>query len=404
MSTTASRLGRTLQTDRAAPSRPRATALTGFLLRDLRGSLAMRSIWVFCVCLLLGISLIAACAGLLQLVRGGLAEQERQLFGGDLQVSHREALAADELAWLDEHGSVSRLLELRTMLGTADGDFTVVELQSVDDRYPLYGQITLEPTQALADAVDRDAEGTWGAAFDPVLAEQLELDIGDTVTIGSLTVELRALIREQPDRSFRADWRGPPVIIDEQALAQSELMQPGSLVDYDYRIRTDEDADTWRSALRDAFPDASWEVQTVGERGDFVNEQLDQVASVLLLIGFSTLLIGGLGVANSMAAYLQSKYRSLATLQALGARAAQISFVFIGQCVVLALAASTAGALAGSSVAWLASRALEARLPMTANPLDLAAPTLLCILFGVVSALVFALPTLGRTLEMRPAC
>ncbi len=391
--------------DDVAPvtGKPAATALTSLLLRDLRGSLPMRSLWVFCTCLFLGISLIAACAGLLQLVRSGLDAQQRALFGGDLQVSARAALEPAELDWLQANGEVSRLLELRTMLGAADGEFTVVELQSVDDNYPLYGEMVLQPLQPIAEAVAKDDNGVWGAAFDPVLAEQLDVKVGDRVSVGSLEVELRALIITQPDRSFRADWSGPPVLIDANALADSELIQPGSLVDYEYRVRTTEEPAAWRQSLSEAFPEATWEVQTVDERGEIVTEQLDRVASVLLLIGFSTLLIGGLGVSNSIGAYLQSKFRTLATLQSIGARQAQISYVFIGQCVLLALVASTAGALAGSSVSWLASLALSERLPVDTRLVSLIAPTLLAILFGVVSALAFALPVLGRTLDMRPA-
>jgi len=382
---------------------PGATALTGFLLRDLRGSLAMRSLWVFSVSLFLGITLIAACTGLLELVRGGLDAQQRLLFGGDVQVEARDVLAPEELDWLEANGTVSRLVELRTMLGTGAGDFTVVELQSVDDAYPLYGDIRLEPDIALADAVGQAPDGTWGAAFDPVLAEQLGVTTGDRVLVGSLSVELRALIREQPDRSFRADFRGPPLMLDEGALAASGLVLPTSVLDYEYRVRTAMDPEDWRDAFFAAFPDAGYEVDTLGERGEFVGEQLDRVASVLLLIGIATLLIGGLGVANSIGAYLQSKFRTLATLQSLGARAAQVSYVFIGQTVLVALAASAAGAFTGSLVAWLAAHALAARLPVTASMADLLAPALTSVLFGVLAALAFALPSLGRTLSMRPA-
>ena len=374
-----------------------------FLLRDLRGSLATRSLWVFCVSLFLGIFLIAACTGLLELVRGGLANQARLLFGGDVQVSAREELEPEALDWLQANGEVSRLLELRTMLGTEAGDFTAVELQSVDDAYPLYGEVRFEPDLSLDEVVGKGPDGLWGAAFDPVLAEQLGVSTGDRVNVGSLSLELRALIVEQPDRSFRADVRGPPVIVDEGALDESGLLQPSSLVDYDYRVRTDAEPDLWRDELRAAFPSATWEVDTVGERGEFVSEQLDRVASVLLLVGVSTLLIGGLGVANSIGAYLQSKFRTLATLQSLGARAAQVAYVFVGQTVLLALSASAAGSFAGALVAWLASRALAARLPVESNPFDLLLPALTSTLFGVLAALAFALPTLGRTLTMRPA-
>lgn len=378
-------------------------ALPGFMLRDLRGASKARSLWVFSACLLLGIALIATCGSLLQVVRDGFEQQERNLFGGDLQISQRAAITDEQEQWLNENARVSRLLELRTMMGTEEGDFTVVELQSVDDAYPLYGQIILSPDITLREAVSKSDAGVWGAAFDPALVEQLSLEVGQQISIGDLQLELRAMIVEQPDRSLRADFRGPPVIVDEGALQQSGLLLPTSLIDYDYRVKIQEDAIAWRNRLRQAFPDAGWEVQTVSERGEFVSRRLDQVASVLLLIGFSTLLIGGLGVANSVGAYLQTKLRTIATLQSLGSRAAQVASVYIGQITLLAVAASTAGAFTGASVAWLSAQALSESLPINPSWQALLPPTLLAILMGVCTALAFALPTLGRTLNMPTA-
>lgn len=378
-------------------------ALPGFMLRDLRGASKVRALWVFGACLLLGIALIAACGSLLQLVRDGFEQQERKLFGGDIQISQRQAISDDQQQWLSDNAELSLLLELRTMLGTEAGDFSVVELQSVDDAYPLYGEVTLEPQMSLQQAVEQSENGIWGAAFDPALVQQLSLEVGQRVTIGDLEVELRAMILEQPDRSLRADFRGPPVIIDENALQEAGLLLPTSLIDYDYRLKIDGDPVQWRERLRTNFPDASWEVQTVDERGELVGRRLDQVASVLLLIGFSTLLIGGLGVANSVNAYLQTKLRTIATLQSLGSRAPQVASVYIGQIILLAAIASTAGALLGSAVAWIAAASLSERLPINPSLHALLPPTVLAIVLGICVALAFTLPTLGRTLNMPTA-
>lgn len=374
-------------------------ALPAFMLRDLRGASKVRSLWVFSACLFLGIALIATCGSLLQIVRSGFDQQERNLFGGDLQISQRQAINDEQQQWLDDNATVSRLLELRTMMGTESGDFTVVELQSVDDAYPLYGQVRLEPAMSLQDAVARSETGVWGAAIDPALVEQLSLSIGQRVSIGGLNIELRAIIMEQPDRSLRADFRGAPVVIDQNALEASGLLQPTSLVDYDYRIRTEQEPAQWRNRLQKKFPDADWEVQTVEERGEFVGRRLDQVASVLLLIGFSTLLIGGLGVANSVGAYLQTKLRTIATLQSLGARAKHVASVYIGQVTLLSALVSTGGALTGAIVAWLASQSLGERLPISPSYFALLKPTLIAIFLGISTALAFTLPTLGRTLN-----
>lgn len=378
-------------------------SLGRFLLTDLRGSLSIRALWVFCTCLFLGIALIAVCASMLQLVRGGLDSQERLLFGGDVRVSDRLPVSDEQRDWLDNNAEVSLLVELRTMMGTEAGQFTVVELQSVDNAYPLYGSIEFSPDLTVTGAVQQNNEGVWGVALDPVLADQLDAQVGDTVYIGDLEMQVRAFISGQPDRSLRADVRGPPVLIAEEALAQTGLLLPTSLVDYEYRARIDGDVEDWRESLRQAFPDASWEVQSVEERGEFVTERLDQVASVLLLIGCSTVLIGGLGVANSVGAYLQTKYKSLATLQSLGARQWQISFVYVGQVLLLGLFASLLGAVAGTCIAWWGAFALAERLPVSTQFSALLLPAVQALLFGVISALAFSLPAVGRTLDMRPA-
>jgi len=78
-----------------------------------------------------------------------------------------------------ERSDVSLVTELDTMLGTVTNDFLRVELQAMDAKYPLYGNLVLQPDQLLADATAFD-NGHWGVAIDPVLAERLDISIGET--------------------------------------------------------------------------------------------------------------------------------------------------------------------------------------------------------------------------------
>ena len=132
--------------------------------------------------------------------------------------------------------------------------------------------------------------------------------------------ELRAVIRLQPDRQLRANWRGAPVLIAEGALAASGLVRQSSRLEYEYRVRTPDDADRWKQDFFAAFPDTEWEVRTFMERSERVAQRLAQVASGLMIIGLSTLFIGGLGVFNSVQAYLQRKLGTIATLRAVEQR------------------------------------------------------------------------------------
>lgn len=367
--------------------------------RDLRAS--GRFLWVFWACLMLGVTLIASSGGLFRQVSDGLLADTRSLFGGDLEVEYRSPLPDDVLRWMRDHGEVSLLIELRTMM-MAEGRPQLVELQSVDARYPLYGEVELAPPMPVAEAVEA-RDGVWGAAIDPVLATRLGLETGDRVSIGALAIEVRALIERQPDRGLSADWRGPPVLIAADALDASGLVLPGSRLEFEYRVKIDGDVNDWRDALVAAFPDSDFDVQTFANRSRRMNEVLGQVGSGLLLIGFSALFVGGLGVFNSVRAYLEAKLATIATLRALGLRESRLAAVYLCQVLLLAGSASLAGVVAGGALAVAGSGIVAERLPIAPEAARLIGPLAAAWLFGVLTAVTFALPAVGRALSVTPA-
>ena len=375
-----------------------------FLLKlawqDLRGS--GQSLWVLCACLVLGVTLVAATGGLYQQVWQGLQADSRQISGGDLQVESRSRLPAEAVSWMAARGEVSLLIELDTMMGTAAGDFQLVEVQSVDERYPLYGALTLGPDLPLAE-VTRQTGGRFGLAMDPVLAERLDISIGDAVEIGALQLEVRALIEEQPDRSLTASWRGSPVMISEAALLESGLVLPGSRVDYEYRVRTEMDLSAWQRELFAAFPGTDWEVSTFVDRSDRIGERLAQAGSALLIVGFSTLFIGGLGVFNSVQAYLQGKLGTIATLRSVGLRDRPLAIVYLLQILFMSGLSCIAGAMLGFLLSLMGAFFVETQVQVDTVLTSALVPSVLAAVFGLATAMTFAAPAVGRALSVDPA-
>ncbi|MDJ0880339.1 MAG: ABC transporter permease [Gammaproteobacteria bacterium] len=375
-----------------------------FLLKlawhDLRAS--GRSLWVFCACIVLGVTLVAASGGLYRLVSTGLLADTRQLMGGDLDVDSKQPLPAEALDWMAEHGTVSLMTELYTMLGTAEGDFVRVELQSVDERYPLYGKLQLSPAGKLADLTAFNGQ-FWGVAIDQSLAQRYGLDVGQRVFIGILEMEIRSLIIQQPDRALTADWRGPPVLIPMQAIREADLIQPGSRVDYDYRVATDIPAARWKNMFYERFPDETWEVRTFEDRSQRIAERLGQIASGLLIIGFSTLFIGGLGVFSSIQSYLQGKLKTIATLRSLGLRNRRLAAVYLLQVGILGGGSSLVGCLIGALLGLLGATVVAAELALVTTLDAVLAPLFAAFAFGLLTAFCFALPAIGRALAVSPA-
>ncbi len=361
-----------------------------------------RSLWIFCACLMLGVILVAAAGGLYRVVSAGLLADTRMLLGGDLEVDSNTPLPASALAWIEQNGDLSLVIELDTMLGTATGEFLRVELQSVDAAYPLYGKLELAPAIPLDQAIVLNG-GLYGAAIDAALADRLEIGIGDEVSVGALVLQVRAIVINQPDRRLSADWRGAPLLLSEAALQQTGLIQPGSLIDYEYHVRSELPAETWRTRFYAAFPDEPWEVRTFYDRSQRIAERLNQIASGLLIIGLSTLFIGGLGVFNSIETYLQGRLRTIATLRAIGLRRRPLAVVYLLQVGILSGGASLAGALVGSVLALIGASVIEKQVPVGVTTASLALPALVALGFGILTAFAFTFPAVGRALCARPA-
>ena len=370
--------------------------------RDLRAG--GRPLVVFALCLMLGVALVSAGGVLHRQLATALQTEVRALFGGDVELQTERALPAEERAWWAARGRLAEVQQLRTMLRGPDGRSQLVELMSADAAYPLVGALQLEPALPLAEALALK-DGRHGIAVDPVLAQRMGLAPGRSVELGDLTLEVRALVRHQPDRSLRAEWRGAPVLVSDAALAASGLVQPASRLEHKLRVALPAGADPGeaRRAFFAAFPRSSAELRTVADRSDRIGELLGQVASGLLLVGFTALFIGGLGVFNSVQAYLQGKLATWATLRAVGLRDGALARLVLLQVLMLALASSAVGVAVGLGLALAALGVAADRLPLVWAPSAAVVPALLGLGFGVMTALVFAWPAVARALSVSPA-
>jgi putative ABC transport system permease protein len=374
--------------------------LLSFAWQDLRSS--GRQLWVFCACLMLGVTLVTASGALYRLMSDSLLDDTRALMGGDIEVEANSPLPDETLNWMLNTGQVSLTRELNTMMGTQNDDFLLVELLSTDMHYPLYGELVLSEAGSL-QSLTGFFDDHWGLLIDPVLAKRLNINIGDLVSIGKLEMQVRALVLQQPDRRLSANWRGAPALISDAGLEASGLIQPASLIDYEYNVRTQVDTQIWKSRFYEAFPDSEWEVRSFADRSQRIAERLGQIASGLLIVAFSTLFIGGLGVFNSIHTYLQSKLKTLAILKALGLRQTQLVQLYCLQIGLLAGLSGFAGVLIGGLLTAVGAQFIAQEIPLNNSLQPFLLAALVAWLFGILTSFTFALPALGRALSVNAA-
>ena len=384
----------------APATKPSRLAPLRFAWRDLRGGL--RGFGVFIACIALGVLAIAGVGSVAASLADGIAGAGQVILGGDLAFSLIQRQASDsERTFLDAQGTVSVAATMRAMARTGDGRSTLVEVKAVDDAYPLFGAVATDPTMALP-ALFAQNGGAFGAAVDPALLTRLNLKTGDRITIGKAAIELCAALVGEPDKLSGGIGFGPRVLISEAALRASGLIQPGSLVRWQYRLRLPA-ADTSDGAVagierqaQAAFPDAGWEIRTRDKASPQLERNVERFTQFITLVALTTLLVGGVGVANAVAAHLARKRDAIGTMKALGATGTGIFAVYCTEIVLVALFAAAIGAGLGAALPFAISSWLGAIIPLPVAPSLHSAVLALSICYGLLTALAFALWPLGR--------
>ena len=365
--------------------------------RELRGG--VRGLAIVLLCLALGTAVIAAVGTLRAAIDRGLTSDGRQLLGGDLAIDG----GADPLppalhAWLHARGArLSDVMQMRSMLVASSGERQLIELKAVDPAWPLVGAPVLSPAIPIAAAL-APHNGRFGLVAEQLVLDRLRLHVGGTVRLGTATFRIAAVLVSEPDQAATPALLGPRIVIAAAALPQTGLVVPGSMVRYSLRAALPSPAQgpATEQALKAAFPDTGWRIRNPHDAAPGVTQFVDQTSQFLTLVGLTSLLVGGIGIANGVRAWLDARARTIATLRCLGAPAATVFAVCLIQVLALSLIGIVIGLAAGIALPLAAMTFLKNMLPVPPVLGVYPAPLLLAAAYGLLTALAFALWPLGR--------
>ena len=381
--------------------------LLSLALREFRGGLC--GFYVFVACVALGVAVIAGVGALSDALRAGFEKQGEALLGGDVTLArpHRR-IEPGEHAWLTERGRVSESATLRAMARRLDAtEQVLVELKGIDGAYPLVGELKLRTaTPGTTPPTVPAALADNGAAVDEILLERLQLKLGDRVTLGTREVVIRAIVDTEPDKITDRLTFGPRVFVALPTLDGTGLAEPGSLVRWRYALKLNATNDnqrliSFRDAAKARFPDAGFTVADRRDPAPQVTKTLERLKQFLTLIGLTSLLVGGVGIANAVATYIDRRRKVIATFKSLGASSRQIFLLHLIQILLI----SALGVVIGLGLGMLLPAVLNAtigdalpvRAEIAVRPLTL----LIAAVYGLLVALLFTLWPLGRAEQVR---
>ncbi len=376
---------------------PGIRVLLAMAWRETRGS--FRHFLFFLACIALGVGALVGVTGFSAGLEQTIRKEARALMAGDVEVRTNRPLSEageERLESLRARGvrrtAVSELVAMASNPKT--GDTQLVELKAVEEGYPFYGLLATEPVGAVGTLNDPST-----ALVEQGLLVRLGLHVSDRIKVGRTELTITGVLTKEPDRIAGAFSLGPRLLISQRALAATALVQPGSRVRYRALLQLPAglSATDLAGELKKSFVAADGaEVNAYDDAQPRLRRFLSNLTTYVGLIGLIALLVGGIGVANSVQAFMRERLDTLAILKCVGADSRTLLKIYLLQTLLLGALGSLAGVLLGLALQGLLPDLMSGLLPVRVERSYALMPMARGAAMGFLTALLFALwPLLG---------
>ncbi|MGR3959662.1 ABC transporter permease [Vibrio lentus] len=276
----------------------------------------------------------------------------------------------------------SQLTRFSTM-AFSDNSMQLVTVKAVESNYPLRGEMILEGADNAASNHVEPGE-LW---LDERIFAQLEVEIGDNVTIGDADLTITGRIAQEPGLSFNPFQQMPAVLIHNSDVEATGAIQPGSRVSFRLFLNGDE---LKLKAAQDSIeltPSDRWRTQDSASR---TNEMFESTTQYLSLTVAIVVIMAATTLVLTCQHYVASRRKTIAMLKSLGASKQWIIKWLSVQVSLLVVIGAVLGIAIGISLEFLLRIPLGDLLP-TPLPSYGAEPAILAI----VSSILIGVPALG---------
>jgi putative ABC transport system permease protein len=365
---------------------------------------ARRRLLLYMSSISLGVAALVAIDSFSTNIVQSVKDQSRALMGGDISFNSNKpfAPATDSLFDSLSHNGLSfaRVTTFPSMAVVPRTSGTrFAQVRGVTDNYPFYGNIVTDPA------------GSWpklksgaNAIVDPGLLTSLNAKVGDTLKLGFGTFTIAATIKDLPSAAGIAEMLGPRIFIPARYIAETQLLVFGSTADRTVlaKLPPRVDPDNFIKPLRKRFEQQQVRVRTVTQSEMQTSDAIENLSNFIGIVGLVALLLGGIGVASGVRAFVARKIDTVAVLRCLGASSGQVLGIYVVQAAAMGLVGAAAGAALGVAIQFILPRVLTDFLPIDVQVSLVPQAVLTGLAVGGWIALVFALRPLLALRNVSP--
>lgn len=355
---------------------------------------------LFMASIILGIAAVVSIQLFSDNLKDNIQRQSKSLMGADFLIDTNDEPTERVQAIIDSLGGAdaSEVTFSSMAAFPKNGGARLVRVRGLQGGFPFYGNLTTEPISAGSTY-----QSSGGAVVDATMLLQFNVNVGDSIKIGKITLPIVGKLKSIPGSSAITSAVAPSVLIPFDLIPDTELLQLGSRKEYQYYFKApDMDLKLLDDTVDPILDAENADIDTHESTSRQLGRSYDNFGKFLNLAAFIALLLGCIGIASSVHIYIKEKLASVAVLKCLGASRKQTFFIFLIQVIGIGLLGGITGTVLGVLLQETFPYILKEFLPFDVEVTITLQPLIMGVLLGVLMSVLFTLLPLLNTWYVSP--
>jgi putative ABC transport system permease protein len=355
---------------------------------------------LFMSSIVLGIAAVVSIQLFSTNLKDNIQRQSKVLMGADYVIDSRQEPTQRAQAIIDSLQPNAYEVNFVSMIAfPKNGGAKLVKVRGMEGDFPFYGTMDTQPILAATRYQD-----LGGALVDATLLLQFNINIGDSIKVGQLTLPIVGALKSIPGSNAISSSVAPPIVIPYRLIANTELLQFGSRKEYQFFYKTTNDFDliAFEEKIDPLLDIENADLDTHTSTSERLGNRYDNVGKFLNLAAFIALLLGCIGIASSVHIYIKEKLKSIAVLKCMGASRLQSFLIFLIQIAGIGVIGGLIGSIIGIALQELFPYILKSFLPFTVEISISLQPIFIGVFLGLFMSVLFALLPLINTWYVSP--
>ncbi|WP_077343452.1 ABC transporter permease [Pseudocolwellia agarivorans] len=370
-------------------------------IRLLHHELRKGELTIVFLAIVLAVATVFSLTGFSDQVKQALTTNSVNTLAADRVLKTSTVITDDILAETKRYGfNFAKKVQLKSMVFSTD-NMLLTDLDIVTSDYPLRGDLLVSRTSDLQNAISVKSPEVGEVWVDQAVLGRMEINIGDKVDIGVASFTIAGVIVNIPDRSFASVFSNPTIIMNNDDLDKTELIQPGSRISYRYLFSGDND---------DLIAFGEWIKPKLNEAQDWIDVKssqsrigrtLNTAEKFLSLASMLGIVLAAIAVAVASRRYGQRHKPTVAVFKALGATNKHIQKVYVLHWSLLSVISILTGLAVGYGLLQLGAYGIEKYLSLSSSTLTLR-PFTIAVVTGLICAIAFAIHPISKLIATSP--